>query len=172
MSMASIELDCYSRDELHTGVDGYSAVEVVECDARTLVDTIAAAYKKEKSAGVLTSLEGFKSFTLPPVMKFPILFIGIEGIIRDHKFTGRDAVYRDINIYVMHQMTNKETSLIRNVELVDLCRRILFANKHFSGYAAHFEYKGITYGQLEAASGLIYGSSLRFSLESWERLAK
>lgn len=174
ISSASLEMDCYSKDPLFENIYSESYSTIVETDSKSLIDTISSIYKgyKTGSESLLTSIEAFKDFTLPPQINYPVLFIGIEEETREHKFAGRDSIFRLINIYLLHKMTDKEESLKRNLIMVNFCRQILFANNTFKGRAAHYEYRGIAYGSLEAETGLLYGSSLRFMIESYENLAK
>lgn len=172
ISSASIELDCSSRDGLHDGVGGTSASQLIESDAKTLVDTLMSTFKKYK-VGVesfLESTRSFKSFTLPPQPVYPVLFVGIEGESRFHKYTGRDQVVRSVNVYVLSKLLDKGDALEQNLKIIDMCRRIFFANKDLGGIAAHFDYRGIIFGQLTVNNQLLYGSSLNIDIECIEAL--
>lgn len=172
ISGASIEVDCFSRDDLHPGINGTSYSQMVQTDSKTLIDTIANTYKNYRTGAenVLASTRSFKSFTLPPQAVYPVIFVGIERESRDHTFVGRDSILRSINVHVLNKLLDKEDALKQNLKIVDLCRRILFANKDFQGRAMHFDYRGIVYGQLTLGSQLLYGSSLNFDIQSFENL--
>ncbi len=172
ISSAFIELDCYSRDGLHDGVGGTSSSQLIESDAKTLVDTLTSTFKKY-NVGVesfLSSTRSFKSFTLPPQPVYPVLFVGIEGENRSHKYTGRDQVTRSVNVYILSKLLDRSEALEQNLKIVDMCRRIFFANKDLGGRAAHFDYRGIVFGQLTINNQLLYGSSLNADIECIETL--
>lgn len=172
ISGTSIEMDCFSRDDLHPSLNGVSCSQMVQTDSKTLIDTIANVYKGYRTGAenVLASTRSFKSFTLPPQAVYPVIFIGIERENRDHTFAGRDSIFRSINIHTLSKLLDKEEALKQNLKIADLCRRILFANKDFGGRAIHYEYRGIVYGQLTLGAQLLYGSSLNFDIQSFENL--
>lgn len=172
ISVASMDMDCYSRDNIHDGIKAVSVAEMIECDGKSLVDIMTNTFKEYKTgvSNVLSSTKSFKSFTLPPNISYPVVFIGISSELRDHTFTGRDEITRNIEVHILHQMADYQKSLKKNVELADYCRQIFFANKHLAGRAAHFDYKGILYGQLGIGGHLLYGSTVNFQIQSYEVL--
>ena len=172
ITSAAIDLYCFSRDELHPDVKGTSFAQLVETDSKTLVDTIRRIYKTY-DIGIedqLSSVKSFKSFTLPPAPVYPVLFVGIEAEQRSHKYVGRDEVIRSITIYVLNKLLKREDALAQNLKIIDLCRRIFFANRDLEGRASHFDYRGIVYGQLTLNNQLLYGSSLNLDIQSIEAL--
>jgi len=172
ISSASIIINCFSKDELHYNIDGTSASSLSETDAKTIVDTLLATFKSYQTGAedFLSSTKSFKSFTLPPVPVYPVLFVGIESESRVHKYTGRDAVNRSVNVYAISKLLSRESSLRQNLTMIDLCRRIFFANKDLGGIVNHYDYRGIVYGQLTVNNELLYGSSLNIDLDCIEAL--
>ena len=173
IQMASIVLECYSKDPLHDGVDGTSSATFSQVDTKTLIDTITAVYKTYRTGAedILQDIKGFRNFVLKPQMKFPLIFIGIEVHNRDHTFVGRDTVNREVSIYVLHKTGDYTTSFRRNLEIIELCRKIWFANKDFGGKVFHFTYSGITYGRITAENDMLFGSTLRFMTQTVENLS-
>ena len=173
IQMSSLDLECHSKDPFHAGVDGTSSATFSQVDTKTLIDTITAVYKTYRTGAedILSDIKGFRSFVLKPQMKFPLIFFGIEVHNRDHAFAGRDLVNREVSIYVLHKTGNYTTSLRRNLEIVELCRKIWFANKDFGGKVFNFTYSGITYGQITTDNELLFGSTLRFMTQTVDNLS-
>ncbi len=171
---ASLEMACFSKDELAPDItNGTSTNTIVETDAKTLIDTITTTYKKYKTGAnsVLSNTKSFRSFTMPPSANFPAIFIGIEAEDREHAITGKDVVQRDISVNILSQMGSREENLKRNLKIADYCRQILLANRDFGGRVVHYDYDGITFGQLVGDRGqLLYGSSLSFTAQNFETL--
>ena len=55
--------------------------------------------------------------------------------------------------------------------MADRARQTLFANADLDGSVYNVDYRGIVYGQLTAGAELLFGSSVQFEADSWEKLA-
>jgi hypothetical protein len=171
---ASLEMACWSKDEFSPDITtSYDIYNMAVCDAKTLIDSIAIVFKKYKTGAndILSNTKSFRSFTMPPSATFPTIFIGIEAENREHAIAGKDVIERDISINILTQMGSREENLRRNLKIADYCRQILLANTTFQGKVVHYDYDGITFGQLVGDRGqLLYGSSLSFTTQNFETL--
>ena len=173
---AALEYDAHSIDEqfeVDEFINGsYASQTWKQADSKTIVDTIVKCLKEYKDGvdSIFGGVRSFKSFTLPPQSRYPIIFVGLEGETRSHAFTGRDQVDRTINIHVINKMIDKQKALKQNLTLAENCKQVMLANPSLAGYSVNTEFNSTTYGQLGEGAELLFGTALQFTTSSYELL--
>lgn len=172
IQVASFDMALFTKEELHPDVGGTTASTNIEADAKTVVDTIMNTIKGYKTGveNYLSSVQSFKSFTAPPTVSYPLVFVGIDNEVRDHEFTGMDVVSRAISVYGIHKMAQGQNALERNLNLMEYLRQIIFANKDFGGISINTIYEGTNYRQSHDGRGMMYGSNLDLVIDTLDQL--
>jgi hypothetical protein len=172
IQISSFDLGIEVEDDLHPDVGGTSASTQIEADAKTVVDTITSTIKGYKTGAedFFSHIDSYKSFTVPPTVTYPLIFVGIENENREHAHPGLDVVSRSISIYGIHKMTQGNDALERNLLLMEYIRQIIFANKDFGGISINTLYEGTAYRQSHSGRNMLLGSNVNLTIDTIDQL--
>ena len=103
------------------------APSVKEVNSKTLIEFIYDVIKgyKDSTTYDLSDVNVFSEFTIPLIPQFPAISI-VEGrLLRSRTYTGMDEPTREFDISVYTQLIDKENSLDKNLDIVEVLKDIL-----------------------------------------------
>jgi len=167
LQYATLDIDFISREPLVRNLMNHSLVQRGFADSKTITDTIYNTYKAY-AVELLPEVASFKDLTLTPQTNYPVVFLSLEDAVYSRRFTGIDTYDLLFHVNVLSRAHNSPLALDNNMGIIDKVKEILFANCDFGGKAIDYQYRGIDFGQLVSPSGLLYGSSLMFTVQTYK----
>lgn len=167
LQYATVDIDFISREPLITELLNKTPVERGFADSKVITDTIYNTYKSY-AVELLPEIASFKDLSLTPQTHFPVMFLSLEGAVYSRRFTGIDTYDLLFYVNVLSRAENSPVALDTNMGIMDKTKQILFANCDFGGKAIDYQYRGVDFGQLVSPSGLLYGSSLMFTVQTYK----
>jgi len=167
LQYSTLDIDFISREPLLNGLLNEHPVERGFADSKTMADAIYNVYKSY-SVEFLPEVASFKDLTLTPQTNYPVIFLSLEDAVYSRRFTGIDTYNLLFYVNVLSRADNSAKALDNNMGIIDKAKQILFANCDFGGKAIDYEYRGVDFGQLISPSGLLYGSSLMFLVQTYK----
>lgn len=167
LQYATLDVDFISREPLLTNLLNHNEVQRSFADSKTITDTIYNTYKSY-AVELLPEVASFKDLSLTPQTNFPVVFLSLEDAVYSRRFAGIDTYDLLFYVNVLSRAENSPVALDNNMGIIDKAKQILFANCDFGGKAIDYQYRGVDFGQLISPSGLLYGSSLMFTVQTYK----
>ena len=143
---------------------------LVESSSKDLLDVIGNTIKTYKDT-TLAKVKRYHVGTVKSTPEFPAVSVVEESEIFSHTWAGREGVTRTFQIFTWTKLSDRESHLDWNLDLVEELKDIFQVNRNFGGRCIDSNLTGIDYGVYKGGGGeYLYDSSLYLEALSMENL--
>lgn len=117
---------------------------------------------------VLSPIKTFKYGIIKAIHVIPALVVTANDAVIDNKYAGSDTYRTDLSVVVYSNLYGGVNNIYENLRLIDVTRKILFANKYFLNRGLDYNLNLIEYGVVEKGENLYFASRLNFQVWSYD----
>jgi len=144
------------------------ALELQNSDIKEITKIIHQIYKSYGST-LLTEINTLNYGVVQPIKMYPAIAIISENAgVEPFTSGGADLFTVNNFTYLYSKFTGGPQSIYKNMDIIDKCRQILFANKYFLNRSFDYEMNTIEYGITQLYEDLVFVSTLNLITKSFE----
>lgn len=145
-----------------------SALDLQNSDIKEITKIIHQIYKGYGNT-LLTEINTFNYGVIQPIKMYPAIAVISENAgIEPFTSGGADLFTVNNFTYVYSKFTGGPQSIYKNMDIIDKCRQILFANKYFLNRSFDYEMNTMEYGITQLYEDLVFVSNLNLIIKSFE----